>query len=155
MRSENDHGATFIREVRVQYAGAHLRFKTPIHQPENAVRFALKVVRDNAREHFLALYLDSRHRPIAYQVVSIGTADQSLVHPREVFQSGVLVGAVAVVIAHNHPSGDPTPSSEDREVTKRLADAGKLLGIVVLDHVVFTAEGAFSSFARSAPELLR
>jgi len=87
--------------------------------------------------------------------VSIGTADQSLVHPREVFQPGLLCGAVALLVAHSHPSGGPSPSAEDRDVTRRLADAGKLLGIALLDHVVFTADGDFHSFARSSPELLR
>ena len=155
MRSDRDHGATFIREVRVQYGRARVRYESRILGPELAVELARKVVRDHAREHFLAIYLDSRHRPIAYQVVSIGTADQSLVHPREVFQPGLLCGAVALLVAHSHPSGDPSPSAEDREVTRRLADAGKLLGVALLDHVIFTTDGAFHSFARSSPEVLR
>ena len=91
----------------------------------------------------MALYLDGRHRPIAHQVVSIGTASASLVHPREVFQPAILVGACAVIVAHNHPSGDPTPSAEDREITRRLAQAGALLGVSLLDSVVFTRTGAF------------
>jgi DNA repair protein RadC len=105
------------------------------------VQFLRRVVRDDAREHFVALYLDGR--PIAHQVVSIGTASASLVHPREVFQPAILVSACAVIVGHNHPSGDPTPSREDREITQRLAQAGALLGVSLLDSVVFTRKGGF------------
>lgn len=107
------------------------------------VEFPRRVVRDDAREHFVELYLDGRHRPIAHQVVSIGTASASLVHPREVFQPAILVGACAVIVAHNHPSGDPTPSREDREITQRLSQAGALLGVSLLDSVAFTRKGRF------------
>ena len=155
MRSDRDHGTMFIREVRVQYRGPRLACTHPLLGPEDVVRFVRKAVRDHAREPFLAIYLDARHQGIAYQVVSIGTANQSLVHPREVFQPAVLTGSTALVLAHNHPSGDPSPSPEDREVTRRIAEAGSLLGIALLDHVVFTAEGAYHSFARSEPALLR
>ncbi|RIL03534.1 MAG: hypothetical protein DCC71_14900 [Proteobacteria bacterium] len=72
-----------------------------------------------------------------------GTVSASLVHPREVFQPAILVGACAVIVAHNHPSGDPTPSREDREITQRLAQAGALLGVSLLDSVVFTRKGGF------------
>lgn len=137
---ENIH---FIREVAVRYVGRSARIGTSIRRPLEVVEFLRRVVRDDAREHFVALYLDGRHRPIAHQVVSIGTASASLVHPREVFQPAILVGACAVIVAHNHPSGDPSPSREDREITERLAQAGALLGISLLDSVVFTRTGEF------------
>ena len=110
------------------------------------------VVKNDAREHFVVIMLDGRHRPIGYQVVSIGTATASLVHPREVFQAAVGLGAVALIIAHNHPSGDPTPSLEDREVTERLIRAGDLLGIRLLDSVV-VAESAYHSMREAHPEV--
>lgn len=137
---ENIH---FIREVAVRDVGRSARIATSIQRPLEVVEFLRRVVRDDAREHFVALYLDGRHRPIAHQVVSIGTASASLVHPREVFQPAILVGACAVIVAHNHPSGDPSPSLEDREITQRLAQAGALLGISLLDSVVFTRTGEF------------
>jgi DNA repair protein RadC len=102
------------------------------------------VVGNDAREHFLVLMLDARHKAIAYQVVSVGTANASLVHPREVFQAAVAAGAVAVIVAHNHPSGDPSPSREDREVTERLLRAGEVLGIRLLDSVVVSDSGYVS-----------
>src|SRR4029077_8160819 len=155
LSSERDHNATYIREVAIRYRGSHWRTAAALRHPHDAVGFARRILKDDAREHFIAVYLESRHRPIAYQIVSIGTANQSLVHPREVFQPGIAVGCTALLICHNHPSGTVSPSAEDREVTRRLTKAGEILGIRVLDHIIFTAEGAYHSFAESSPELLR
>lgn len=97
---------------------------------------ALRRYRDKDREHFLAVYLNSRSQAVALEVVSVGTLRASLVHPREVFKGALLNNAAAVIVAHNHPSGDCTPSAEDREATRRLQKAGELLGIPLLDHIV-------------------
>jgi len=97
------------------------------------------------RERFLVLALDGRHRGIGLEEVAVGTATACLVHPREVFKALLLANAVAFALIHNHPSGDPSPSREDREITRRLKDAGELMGIRLLDHVVVTAD-AFYSF---------
>lgn len=147
---ENIH---FIREVAVRYIGRSTRIAEAIRRPDDAVAFMRRVVCDDAREHFAALYLDGRHRPIAHQVVSVGTASASLVHPREIFQPAILVGACAVIVGHNHPSGDPTPSAEDRAVTRRLADAGALLGVSILDSLVWTRSGAHVSLQEESPDL--
>ncbi len=133
-----------IREAVVSYRGPRRRLPESMRNPVDVARFVRRVVGNEAREHFLVLMLDGRHKPIAYQVVSIGTATASLVHPREVFQTAVGAGAVAVIVAHNHPSGDPSPSREDREVTERLVRAGELLGIRLLDSVVVTDPGYVS-----------
>jgi DNA repair protein RadC len=101
---------------------------------------------DDPREHFVAVYLDGRHKVVAVHDVSVGTCNGAPVHPREVFLPAVHLGAEALVVAHNHPSGDPTPSIEDRQVTERLKRAGELLGIQVLDHVVL-GEARYYSFA--------
>ena len=101
-------------------------------------------LRDDPRERFVAVYLDARHRPIAVHDASTGTADQSLVHPREVFGPALQLAAVALVVAHNHPSGDPTPSAQDRAVTERLREAGDLLGVRMLDHLVIGSESYYS-----------
>jgi len=113
---------------------------------------ARQLLVDDAREHFIAVYLDGRHQPIGLQTVSLGTATQSLVHPREVFQPAVLLGAAAVVLVHNHPTGDTRPSPEDRDVTQRLSKAGEVLGIQVLDHVILGRGTTFHSF-RDAGEM--
>jgi DNA repair protein RadC len=98
------------------------------------------------RERFVVYLLNVKHRINAEEVVSIGILDGSLIHPREVFKAAVTGGAAAIIIAHNHPSGDPAPSQEDREVTRRLRDAGKILGIPVLDHVIVSPGGKSFSF---------
>jgi DNA repair protein RadC len=98
------------------------------------------------REHFLAVLLDTRRRVKGVCVVSIGTLSASLVHPREVFRPAIVAGAAAVVLAHNHPSGDPSPSSEDRDVTQRLVSAGQTIGIPVVDHIIVGDDGEFYSF---------
>lgn len=89
------------------------------------------------REHFVTVTLDGKNSPIGYHTVSVGTLTASLVHPREVFKVALLENAAAILLAHNHPSGDPTPSAEDIAITQRLREAGELLGTRVLDHVVF------------------
>jgi DNA repair protein RadC len=90
------------------------------------------------------LLLDGRHRLITTEEVSVGTLTASLVHPREVFRDAIRNAAAALVLVHNHPSGDPSPSAEDRSVTERLRSAGLLLGIRVLDHVIVADSGYFS-----------
>jgi DNA repair protein RadC len=94
------------------------------------------LLRGLERETFVLLLLDGKHRLRRREVVSIGTLTSSLVHPREVFRCAVREAAAAIVCAHNHPSGDPEPSPEDLEVTRRLIESGRLLGIPLLDHVI-------------------
>jgi DNA repair protein RadC len=96
-------------------------------------------------EVFVILCLSTKCRAIAYHEVSRGTLDTTLVHPREVFKAALLSNAAALVLAHNHPSGDPTPSPEDQLLTQRLVDAGRILGITVVDHVI-VGEGRWFSF---------
>jgi DNA repair protein RadC len=102
------------------------------------------LVRGLERETFLVLLLDGKHRLRRIERVSEGTLTSSLVHPREVFRPAIAEGAAAVVVAHNHPSGDPEPSAEDLEVTRRLLEVGRLVGIPVLDHLVL-GEGRWVS----------
>jgi DNA repair protein RadC len=103
-------------------------------------------LRDLRQEEFHALFLDSRHRVLREALVTRGTLDASLVSPREVFRLAVVEGAAAVILAHNHPSGDPAPSPDDRAVTRQIAEAGRALGIPVLDHVIL-GDGRFASLA--------
>lgn len=96
------------------------------------------------REHFVAFDLNVRNRIIARRVISIGSAVGCDAHPREVFKNAILNGACAMILSHNHPSGEPTPSRADIDLTARLREAGELLGITILDHVVVAAEGFVS-----------
>lgn len=143
----------YVREVALRYRGPARSIESPLRGPADAARFARKLLSDDSREHFLAIHLDGRHRPIAHSIVSVGTATASLVHPRELYQSAIMVGAVALILLHNHPSGDPRPSTEDRELTTRLAEVGRVVGIEVLDHVVFTRDGSFHSLRDESPSL--
>lgn len=134
---------TYIREVTARYIGTR-RVSMKIREPIDVFQFVRRVIKDNSREHFVALFLDAGHKVVSYSVISTGTANSTQVHPRELFQHAVLVGACAVVVSHNHPSGELQPSEEDHRVTKHLVEAGRVLGIPVLDHVVFT-EDSFQS----------
>lgn len=104
----------------------------------------LKDIRDNKKEHFVVFFLDARNQEIKREIISIGSLNANLVHPREVFEPAVRHVAAQVIIAHNHPSGDPEPSQEDSEITNRLVDAGKLLGIELKDHVIVSQTNFFS-----------
>jgi DNA repair protein RadC len=101
------------------------------------------------REHFVVLHLDGKNRVIAKETVSIGSLNQSIVHPREVFKVAVHNGSAAIICAHNHPTGDPKPSIEDKTVTKRLAEVGAFLGIPILDHIII-GDGRYYSFSESS-----
>ena len=115
----------------------------PVTTPEEAY-VQLQDLSGARKETFKALYLDGRRRLLRSEVVSVGTLTATLVHPREVFGPALECGAASLVVAHNHPSGDPTPSHEDRLLTERLSQAGRLLGLNLDDHLVI-GKGCFVS----------
>lgn len=104
----------------------------------------LQELRKMKKEHFVALYLNARNELVYKETVSIGILNASLIHPREVFKPAIDKLAVSVIIAHNHPSGDTKPSEDDIEITKRLKQAGEILGVEVLDHIIITENSCFS-----------
>ena len=104
----------------------------------------LKDIRDNKKEHFVIFFLDARNQEIKREIISVGSLNANLIHPREVFEPAVRHLAAQVIIAHNHPAGDPSPSQEDSEITKQLVDAAKLLGIDISDHVIVSKANYFS-----------
>jgi len=114
--------------------------------PEQVYRHYHYSFRDRRKEYFMALLLDGKNRILKEVRVSEGSLNQSIVHPREVFNPAVRESAAAIILVHNHPSGDPTPSREDREITRRLRDAGDLMGVKVLDHIII-GDGGFVSFS--------
>jgi len=110
--------------------------KRVLKSPDDVAAEVRSQLKGRKKEHFLVLSLDTRNRLINRKLVSIGSLDTSIVHPREVFKEAVSSCAASVIFAHNHPSGDPEPSKEDIELTKRLAKAGEIMGIDVLDHII-------------------
>lgn len=119
-----------------------------IRGPDDVVAFLGPKLRREKREHFLVLLLNARHEVAGKDTISIGSLNASIVHPREVFKPAVLASAASIVLVHNHPSGDPEPSEEDLAITKRLVEAGELLGIGVLDHVIVAERGIASIRSR-------
>ncbi len=110
------------------------------------VKAVRSTLRDKAREHFKLVVLNVRNKILGISTISVGPASASLVHPREVFNKAIAHSAVSVVLAHNHPSGNPEPSEDDIKLTQRLVEAGRLLGIEVLDHIIVTETEEFFSF---------
>ena len=117
-------------------ASAVLPRGRPLRDPQEVAVFFSGLLRGCAHEEFHVLHLDTRHRVLCSARVAMGSAEAVLVHPREVFAPGVRAGAAAFVVAHNHPSGDPTPSPDDVAVTRAMVQAGKLLDVELLDHIV-------------------
>ena len=133
---------TLVREGAITASAPRLR------GAEQAAELLRQYLGAADREHFVVILLDRKNAPIGINTVSIGSLTASVVHMRETFKAAILANAAAILCGHNHPSGDPEPSREDRALTKRLVDAGKLLGIAVVDHVI-VGDGttAYFSFA--------
>jgi DNA repair protein RadC len=115
-----------------------------VRSPENVLNEVRSKLKGKKKEHFLTLFLDTRSRVIGIAPVSVGSLDSSLAHPREVFKEAISANAASVIFVHNHPSGDPQPSEDDIKITRRLVEAGTIVGIEVLDHVI-VADRAFVS----------
>jgi DNA repair protein RadC len=139
-------------ELGRRCAGSHLPEGAALRGPQDVFRHFGPRLRRLSQERFVVVLLDGRHRVLGEEMVSQGTLTASLVHPREVFRPALRASAAAVVLVHNHPSGDPTPSAEDRAVTDRLARAGEILGVRVLDHVVVAERGYVSLREQGALE---
>ncbi|MBO8177510.1 MAG: DNA repair protein RadC [Bacillus sp. (in: Bacteria)] len=107
-----------------------------IRSPEDGAKYVMEELRFLSQEHFVCLYLNTKNQVMHKQTVFIGSLNASIVHPREVFKEALRRSAASLICVHNHPSGDPTPSREDIEVTRRLVECGQMLGIEVLDHLI-------------------
>jgi len=110
--------------------------KPLVKTPDDVVGLVRSRLKGRKKEHFLAVLLDTRGRLIKVAEISVGSLDSSLVHPREVFKEAISASAASVIFVHNHPSGDPDASEDDVKLTKRLAEAGEIMGIDVLDHII-------------------
>jgi DNA repair protein RadC len=120
-----------VAEGAGNYLSPKIRYTSPTQ-----IFDTFSFLQDETKEYFIALHLDGKNRILAVDICSIGSLNQSIVHPREVFKTALLSSAAAIILMHNHPSGDPTPSNEDLVVTRRLREVGDLIGIRILDHIV-------------------
>ena len=140
-----------VRELDIRYKTLRLPmpFSGNVGNPCEAARLAAAVLADVTVEKVIALHVTTKQKLIGVHVVSVGTLDASLVHPREVFKAAFLANAAGLILAHNHPSGDPTPSPDDRALVSRLLHAGELLGVELLDALIVTdpsEDGGYYSF---------
>lgn len=119
--------------------------KITIHSPIDVKNLLMEQMRFLEKEYFKAILLNIKNHVISVEDISVGSLNASIVHPREVFKTAIKRSSASIILAHNHPSGDPTPSREDIQITKRLVEAGKIIGIEVLDHVII-GDGVFLSF---------
>jgi len=116
----------------------------PIVQSVKDVVMQVSYLREKTREHLMAIYLNARNELLYRKHIFTGTLNASLIHPREIFQEALSQNAASVILVHNHPSGDPEPSQDDLEITKRLTEAGKIMGIDILDHIIISKTKVFS-----------
>ena len=129
-----------VREEITDYLKTGTRYSSPA-QVSDTFQFLMK----ETKEQFITLHLDGKNRIICMDLVSIGSLNQSIVHPRSVFMTACLSSAASIICVHQHPTGDPTPSSEDISITRRLKEAGEIMGIKLLDHII-VGDGEYLSF---------
>ena len=137
--NSNSIGIQIFRELQSRYSREKLNKSNTLNNPADIFEYLKYKIGSEQKEHFVILYFNTKNILI-HSEVSIGTLNASMVHPREVFHQAILNHASHVIIAHNHPSGDPTPSDEDITTTSRLVEAGKILGIAVVDHMIITSD---------------
>ncbi|MDW7777232.1 MAG: DNA repair protein RadC [Methanosarcinales archaeon] len=115
-----------------------------ISSPEAAYRFLYPKLREQKKESFIALHLDTKNKLLREETVSVGSLNANIVHPREVFKTAIQESAAAIIVAHNHPSGDPSPSQNDIDITRKLVETGRVIGIELYDHIII-GDGRFLS----------
>ncbi|WP_423229880.1 JAB domain-containing protein [Desnuesiella massiliensis] len=134
-----------IVSIKMVREGSILYDVRKINSPSDAANLGRLFIEDSDREQLIACCLDVKNQPISINVVSIGSLNSSIVHPREVFKVAILSNAASIIIFHNHPSGDTCPSPEDISITNRLKESGKLIGIDLLDHIIIGSENSYCS----------
>lgn len=140
----NSFGIKLFQAVTERLAKEQIPKKLESNSSKAIIQYLQKSIGLKKQEHFIAFYLDTQNRLIESRTIAIGTLDAALVHPREVFEPAIAFHAASIIVAHNHPSGSVEPSSEDREITKRLIETGKILSIEIRDHIIISKSDHFS-----------
>jgi DNA repair protein RadC len=144
-----------LRELTIRYSvkadteGQPICVGRTLSKPADSAAVLMALLQDEPGEVFAILCLSTKHRVIAYHEVSRGTLDATLAQPRDVFRAALMSNTASIILAHNHPSGDPSPSADDIQLTRRLVAAGALLGVDVLDHII-VGDGRYYSFKEGA-----
>lgn len=148
MTKKKDEPRKLIDIVRIKLCkeGSILYEPRRICSPDDAVSLCEKLLDNLDREQMIAISLDTKNQPTNVSVVSIGTLNSSMCHPREIFKVAVLSNANSIIISHNHPSGDTSPSNEDIRITERLVEVGKMMGIPIIDHIIMGEGRRYYSF---------
>lgn len=133
-----------VPEIRIMMVRESMRLVPKFGNSLHVYNALKEIVTYSDREHFLVICLDTKHKPLAINIATTGTIDSSLIHPREIFKPAILCGASSIVVAHNHPSGDPLPSINDQKVTAQTLEASKILAIPLLDHIIIGDETYYS-----------
>lgn len=145
MKKEASAKRINVISLKIVKEGSILYDVRRLSTPSEAAGLGKRFLEDLDREQVIVCCLDNKNQPVSINVVSVGTLNSSLVHPREVFKTAILSNAASIILFHNHPSGDPEPSQEDINITTRIKDAGLILGIELLDHIIIGSEELFCS----------
>lgn len=145
MKKEASAKRINVISLKIVKEGSILYDVRRLSTPSEAAGLGKRFLEDLDREQVIVCCLDNKNQPVSINVVSVGTLNSSLVHPREVFKTAILSNAASIILFHNHPSGDPEPSQEDINITTRIKDAGEILGIELLDHIIIGSNGEFRS----------
>ena len=134
-----------IVSIKLVREGSILYNLRKISSPSDALALGKQFLEDADREQLLTCCMDTKNQPVSINISSIGSLNSSIVHPREIFKAAILSNAASILIFHNHPSGDPSPSVEDINITSRLKDAGTLIGIELIDHIIIGSDNKYCS----------
>lgn len=148
----NAFGVKLFQAISERYAREQISEKITLDSPKLVANYLQKYIGREKKEHFVVVLLDVKNNLIDIENISVGILNSSLVHPREVFNSAIKKHAASVIVAHNHPFGDLTPSDEDKKITENLIKSGKLLGINIIDHIIFSSVDYYS-FQNNMSEL--
>lgn len=150
MNSKTPAKRVNILSLKVVKESSILYQNRKVSSPHDAQLLIEPLLLDCDREKFLIACLNTKNEPIGISTISVGSLNASLVHPREVYKIAILSNAASIILCHNHPSGDPTPSEEDKRITTRLLDAGDILGIKVIDHIIIGEKDRYFSFKENS-----
>lgn len=145
MKKEASAKRINVISLKIVKEGSILYDVRRLSTPSEAAGLGKRFLEDLDREQVIVCCLDNKNQPVSINVVSVGTLNSSLVHPREVFKTAILSNAASIILFHNHPSGDPEPSQEDINITTRIREAGNILGIELLDHIIIGSDDVFCS----------